>query len=45
MMKDVMGGFRWDDPLLEDELHEEERLIRDTARGYAQDRRGARATG
>ena len=38
-MKDVMGGFQWDDPLLlEDELAEEERLIRDSARAYAQDR-------
>lgn len=34
-----MNGFRWDDPfLLEDQLTEEERLIRDTAREYAQDR-------
>ncbi|NYZ13913.1 acyl-CoA dehydrogenase [Azospirillum sp. RWY-5-1] len=34
-----MSGFRWDDPfLLEDQLTEEERLIRDTAREYAQDR-------
>lgn len=31
--------FAWDDPLLLDELlTEDERLIRDTARGYAQDR-------
>jgi glutaryl-CoA dehydrogenase len=31
--------FRWDDPLrLEDQLTEDERLIRDTARAYAQDR-------
>jgi len=31
--------FAWDDPLLLDEmLSEEERLIRDTARGFAQDR-------
>lgn len=31
--------FRWDDPLLlEHELTEEERMVRDTARGYAQDR-------
>jgi glutaryl-CoA dehydrogenase len=31
--------FRWDDPfLLEDQLGEEERLIRDTARAYAQER-------
>jgi glutaryl-CoA dehydrogenase len=31
--------FRWDDPLLlEEQLSEEERLIRDTARRYAQER-------
>ncbi len=30
--------FQWDDPfLLEDQLTEDERLIRDTARGYARD--------
>ncbi|MET1026689.1 MAG: acyl-CoA dehydrogenase [Dongiaceae bacterium] len=39
-----MGGtakpeFQWEDPLLlEDELSEEERLVRDTARNYCQDR-------
>ncbi len=34
-----MAGFKWDDPfLLDDQLTEEERLIRDTARDYAQDR-------
>jgi len=34
-----MTGFKWDDPfLLDDQLTEEERLIRDTARDYAQDR-------
>ncbi len=34
-----MGKFDWADPLLLDEqLTEEERLVRDTARGYAQDR-------
>ena len=33
------GSFQWDDPLLlERELTEEERLIRDTARAYAKDR-------
>jgi glutaryl-CoA dehydrogenase len=33
------ADFRWDDPLLlEEELGEEERLIRDTARQYAQER-------
>jgi glutaryl-CoA dehydrogenase len=31
--------FRWDDPLdLEGELTEDERMVRDTARGYAQDK-------
>lgn len=31
--------FQWDDPfLLEDQLSEDERMIRDTARGYAQDK-------
>ncbi len=31
--------FQWEDPLLlEDQLTEEERLVRDTARGYAQDK-------
>jgi glutaryl-CoA dehydrogenase len=31
--------FRWDDPLrLDDQLTEDERLIRDTARAYAQDK-------
>ena len=31
--------FQWDDPfLLEDQLSEDDRLIRDTARGYAQDK-------
>ncbi|MBB1492751.1 acyl-CoA dehydrogenase [Paracoccus sp. MC1854] len=39
MKMDRTGSFRWEDPfLLEDELTEEERMIRDTARGYAQDR-------
>jgi glutaryl-CoA dehydrogenase len=33
------GSFRWDDPfLLEEQLLEDERLIRDTARAYAQDK-------
>src|SRR5882757_7186290 len=32
------AAFNWDDPLdLESELTEEERMVRDTARGYAQD--------
>ena len=31
--------FDWEDPLdLESELTEEERMVRDTARGYAQDK-------
>src|SRR5437868_5760505 len=33
------AAFDWEDPLdLEGELSEEERMVRDTARGYAQDR-------
>ena len=33
------AAFKWDDPfLLEDQLTEEERLIRDTARAYAQEK-------
>jgi len=33
------SAFQWDDPLLlEDQLGEEEKMIRDTARAYAQDR-------
>jgi glutaryl-CoA dehydrogenase len=36
---DAEGKFKWDDPLLlDDQLTEEERLIRDTARAYAQDK-------
>jgi len=36
MLKD--SGFQWEDPLgLEAELTEEERMVRDTARGFAQD--------
>src|SRR5208282_2390593 len=36
MLKDK--DFQWEDPLgLEDELSEEERMVRDTARGFAQD--------
>jgi len=36
-IKDVL--FKWDDPLdLEGELTEEERMVRDTARDYAQDK-------
>ncbi len=34
-----MPSFQWDDPfLLEDQLNEEERLVRDSARDYAQDK-------
>ncbi|WP_205412217.1 acyl-CoA dehydrogenase [Sphingomonas crusticola] len=33
------SAFQWDDPLLlEDQLGEEDKMIRDTARGYAQDK-------
>ena len=33
------SDFKWEDPLdLESELSEEERMVRDTARGYAQDK-------
>ena len=33
------AAFQWEDPLdLESELTEEERMVRDTARGYAQDK-------
>src|SRR5918997_3265031 len=33
------AGFRWDDPfLLEDQLGDDERMIRDSARAYAQER-------
>ena len=33
------AAFKWDDPLdLESELSEEERMVRDTARGYAQEK-------
>ena len=33
------ASFKWDDPLdLESQLTEEERMVRDTARGYAQDK-------
>ncbi|HXF53062.1 MAG TPA: acyl-CoA dehydrogenase [Hyphomicrobiaceae bacterium] len=35
----VKAGFRWDDPmLLEDQLTEDEKLVRDTARAYAQEK-------
>src|SRR3984893_16164437 len=33
------AAFNWEDPLdLEGEITEEERMVRDTARGYAQDK-------
>src|ERR1700680_756571 len=36
---DKDAAFNWDDPLdLESELSQEERMVRDTARGYAQDK-------
>jgi glutaryl-CoA dehydrogenase len=38
MKSKATSSFRWDDPLLlEDQLTEEERLIRDSARDFAQD--------
>ncbi len=37
--KPTAAGFQWDDPfLLDDQLTEDERMIRDTARAYAQDK-------
>ena len=36
---DLKPTFKWDDPLLlDDQLHEEERMVRDSARAYAQDK-------
>ena len=36
---DGNAAFQWDDPLLlEDQLSEDERMVRDTARNYAQDK-------
>src|SRR5471030_511304 len=36
---DMKPTFKWDDPLLlEDQLTEEERMVRDSARAYAKDR-------
>ena len=33
------ASFRWDDPfLLDDQLSDDERMLRDTARDYAQER-------
>lgn len=41
--KPTKAGFRWDDPLnLEAELSDEERMIRDTSRAYAQDKLASR---
>jgi glutaryl-CoA dehydrogenase len=38
-VKGDAARFQWEDPLLlEDQLTEEERLVRDSARGYAQDK-------
>ena len=43
--KSSKAQFQWEDPfLLEDQLSEEERLIRDTARDYAQDKLAPRVT-
>ena len=37
--------FRWDDPLLlEDQLAQDERMVRETARAYAQDKLAPRVT-
>ncbi|ALA17373.1 MULTISPECIES: acyl-CoA dehydrogenase [Chelatococcus] len=39
MAKDTMGAFNWADPfLLDDQLTDDERMIRDTARAYAQEK-------
>ncbi len=36
---DAAPSFRWEDPFhLDDQLSEDERLIRDTARNYAQEK-------
>ncbi len=41
----MAGAFHWDDPfLLEDQLDENERMIRDTARSYAQEKLQPRVT-
>ncbi len=38
-MSDIMANFLWNDPfLLDDQLSDEERMIRDAAHAYAQDR-------
>ena len=37
--KSPSSGFQWEDPfLLDDQLTDDERMIRDTARAYAQER-------
>ncbi|MDE2147176.1 MAG: acyl-CoA dehydrogenase, partial [Burkholderiales bacterium] len=39
MSKTAQAAFRWDDPLLlDDQLGEDERMVRDSARAYAQER-------
>ena len=43
--KPDVGSFQWDDALLlEDQLNEEERMIRDSARAYAQEKLQPRVT-
>src|ERR1700709_2870429 len=43
--KPADAGFQWDDPfLLDEQLTEDERMIRDTARAYAQDKLAPRIT-
>jgi glutaryl-CoA dehydrogenase len=40
-----LAAFQWDDPfLLEEQLSEEERMVRDTARAYAQEKLSPRVT-
>jgi glutaryl-CoA dehydrogenase len=42
---DLKAAFQWDDPLLlEDQLTEEERMVRDSARAYCQDKLMPRVT-
>jgi glutaryl-CoA dehydrogenase len=42
---DLKPAFKWDDPLLfEDQLSEDERLVRDSARAYCQDKLMPRVT-
>ena len=43
--KPAQSSFQWDDPfLLDDQLTEDERMVRDTARAYAQDKLLPRVT-